>query len=141
MKTCSKCKIEKDEDEFYRIRKNEEKKHYWCKHCMKVPHKLSPAAIEHRNTYKREKRAQLRLETLIHYSNGLMKCSCCGESQERFLTLDHINNDGWKDKRKYGRSVMDMVKKQSYPEGYQILCYNCNCGRAHNKGVCPHEEI
>lgn len=141
MRVCTRCKIEKDEEEFYLIRKGEEKRHYRCKICMRACYKLSPKAKAHRNKYKREKRTRLRLETLNYYSNGLMKCACCGESQERFLTLDHINNDGWKDKKKYGRSVMDVVKKQGYPSGYQVLCYNCNCGRAHNKGVCPHEEI
>jgi hypothetical protein len=21
-----------------------------------------------------------------------------------------------------------------------VLCYNCNCGRARNGGVCPHQQ-
>ena len=141
MRVCNKCKIEQEEEEFYLIRKGEKPRHCWCKQCMQLNHRVSPEAKAHRNKYKREKRALLRLEALAHYSNGLMKCNCCGESQERFLTLDHVNNDGYKDKKKYSRSMLYEVKKQDYPEGYQILCYNCNCGRADNGGVCPHEEI
>ncbi len=141
MRVCTKCKTEKDIDEFYRIRKGEDKRHYWCKVCMRLNHTPSKEAKAHRNEYKRSKRTKLRVETLQHYSNGLMKCACCGESQERFLTLDHINNNGHEDKKRYGRSVLDILKKKGYPEGFQVLCYNCNCGRAHNNGVCPHEEI
>jgi hypothetical protein len=22
----------------------------------------------------------------------------------------------------------------------RLLCFNCNCGRAKNGGICPHEE-
>ena len=25
------------------------------------------------------------------------------------------------------------------PDTIQILCFNCNCGRARNGGICPHE--
>jgi hypothetical protein len=24
--------------------------------------------------------------------------------------------------------------------GFQVLCWNCNCGRAFNNGICPHVE-
>ena len=102
---------------------------------------LSPEIKEHRNRRRRERRAVERIQTLNHYSNGLMKCGCCGESQERFLTLDHINNDGYDDKKRYSRSMLYEVKRLKYPKGFQVLCYNCNCGRADNQGVCPHKEI
>ncbi len=138
---CSKCETEKDIDEFWRIRKGEDKRRYWCIVCMRATYNPSLKAKANRNEYKRKKRAKLRTEALYHYSKGLMKCNCCGESQERFLTLDHINNNGHEDKKRYGRSMLGEVKNQGYPEGYQILCYNCNCGRAHNNGVCPHKEI
>lgn len=46
------------------------------------------------------------------------KCQCCGETDHRFLTLDHIN--GRKDK-------------------FQILCFNCNCAKG-IYGICPHQE-
>lgn len=65
------------------------------------------------------------------------ECKCCGETIERFLTLDHINNDGFKDKKR-GYGFYIKVRKMGYPNTLQILCFNCNCGRALNKGVCPH---
>jgi hypothetical protein len=30
-------------------------------------------------------------------------------------------------------------QKHGYPEGFQVLCMNCNWGRYRNGGVCPHE--
>lgn len=74
---------------------------------------------------------------------GKPKCSCCGENNLGFLTIDHINNDGAKDRRKHKSTwaLFIWLKKNNYPEGYQILCYNCNMGRAYNDGVCPHNEF
>lgn len=65
-------------------------------------------------------------------------CSCCGESNQLFLTIDHVHNDG-KEHRRNTRDVraamMDAIKR---PERYTVLCFNCNCGRARNGGICPH---
>ena len=30
------------------------------------------------------------------------------------------------------------LKNNNFPEGFQVLCFNCNCGKARNKGICPH---
>jgi hypothetical protein len=32
------------------------------------------------------------------------------------------------------------LRKHNYPEGFQVLCHNCNMGRQINGGVCPHME-
>lgn len=82
-------------------------------------------------------RQKLFSEVVMHYGG---KCSCCGESNMKFLTIDHINNDGAEHKRKIGRGVHRWLKKNNYPEGFQTLCWNCNCGRARNGGICPHKE-
>ena len=39
------------------------------------------------------KRARDKLRALVieHYGD---RCSCCGESEIKFLAIDHINNDG-----------------------------------------------
>ena len=70
------------------------------------------------------------------------KCVCCGESTLSFLTIDHPNNDGVKDRLAHGvgSTFYRWLKKGGYPEGYRVLCFNCNCGRQINGGECPHEE-
>ena len=71
---------------------------------------------------------KIRNKLLLHYSDGTLKCAKCGFDDVRALEIDHINNDGNKDRKKYGRKAycfyIDLAKK--LPEGYQVLCKNCN---------------
>lgn len=72
-------------------------------------------------------------------------CTCCGESQIEFLSIDHIRNDGkkWRAEGKHslGTNFYFQLKKQGYPkENLQILCYNCNLGKHYHGGVCPHQR-
>ncbi|MDE1814921.1 MAG: hypothetical protein KGI05_09715, partial [Thaumarchaeota archaeon] len=78
---------------------------------------------------------------LMHYSNGTMKCACCGESIVEFLTMDHINNDGAEHRRKIGSAYLySWLISNNFPEGFQVLCWNCNCARARSKDkICPHK--
>jgi hypothetical protein len=82
----------------------------------------------------------LRLDVMLHYGGAV--CVCCGETDIRFLTLDHINNDGAQHRQRSGSGInlYCWLKKNNYPECIQVLCYNCNCARAHNNGVCPHKD-
>jgi hypothetical protein len=65
------------------------------------------------------------------------KCECCGTKILSFLTLDHKNDDGHIDRRKplllYRQIIRDARRD------VRILCFNCNCGRALNGGICPHK--
>ena len=71
-------------------------------------------------------------------------CQCCGEAEFHFLTLDHIYSDGAQQRRaighKTGYNLYRWLINHGLPDGYQTLCYNCNCGRARNGGVCPHKS-
>jgi hypothetical protein len=82
---------------------------------------------------------EFRRQFLEMYGN---RCMCCGETDRILLTLDHVKNDG-KHERSEGGSKQRLSYKratQRYdPERYQILCYNCNIGKARNNGVCPHK--
>lgn len=81
----------------------------------------------------------LRAELLAAYGG---RCACCGEVESIFLDLDHIDNDGASDRKKHsnGQQLMVWLKATGWPRyGYQILCCNCNQGKARNGGVCPHQ--
>lgn len=41
--------------------------------------------------------------------------------------------------RHAGDKLFAYLKRAGYPPGYQVLCFNCNCGRAKRGGVCPHK--
>jgi hypothetical protein len=69
------------------------------------------------------------------------RCACCGETREAFLTIDHVHGDGYSHRKALGfgnRRVMLDIIGRGFPPEFQILCYNCNCGRQRNGGVCPH---
>lgn len=85
---------------------------------------------------------KLRVEIFDHYG---WTCKCCGECIKEFLSLDHINNDGYMDKnpggsKKSGKELYLLVKKQGFPDRFQTLCMNCNWGKKINNGICPHES-
>lgn len=89
-----------------------------------------------RRTERRKKR-RLKLQVLELYGGH---CACCGEENPWFLTIDHVNRDGAKERREKGKQVIryDTYLKEKR-EDLQVLCFNCNCAREHNNGVCPHK--
>ena len=69
------------------------------------------------------------------------RCRCCGEDEYKFLSLDHVNNDGNKHRKEI--KYKDMVVwafKNNYPKNLQILCHNCNMAKGFY-GECPHYKI
>lgn len=91
---------------------------------------------------KRKYQEKLRLDALNYYSNGELKCSCCGESHLEFLCIDHINGGGGKHRKLKGNSGLSIgfiLKRDGYPEGYRVLCHNCNMSNAFY-GYCPHSR-
>lgn len=74
---------------------------------------------------------RVRIETLTYYGQGKLSCIKCGFSDILALTLDHINGDGNKHRRRDKKIAMGGVplyyqlRKQGYPKGYQTLCMNC----------------
>ena len=108
-----------------------------------------PKVRERFNATARRYNRKLKHEALAAYSGGKpIRCICCKEADERFLTIDHKNDDGAAHKRKLGlpksngRPFYQVLKNAGYPKNapLQIACYNCNCGRRINGGVCPHTE-
>jgi len=99
---------------------------------------------EHRRDYQNQWNAKLKLEVLSHYSGNLPKCACCGEAVIEFLTIDHMDDNGAENRKitGHGSKFYKWLVKNNFPEGYQVLCYNCNCGRAKTKDkICPHKRI
>jgi hypothetical protein len=71
-----------------------------------------------------------------HYGN---KCDYCGEQEEIFLTIDHIDGGGEKHRKKIGRKINRWLVSRKFPKGFQTLCFNCNWGKHINGGICPHK--
>jgi hypothetical protein len=83
----------------------------------------------------------VREEVLHAYGNA---CACCGETEPCFLHIDHMDNDGYTERKTFGRSSLNLyrwLKRHSFPKDrYQLLCANCNFGRFLNGGICPHQQ-
>lgn len=128
-----------DQREYNRIVRQERVKQGFCLQCWSRPtaqgKKSCQSCLDKRALYFRN----LKLEVITEYGG---KCSCCNEIILDFLTIDHINDNGKADRRLYGcgANFYRALKRLGYPkQGYRVLCFNCNCGRRINGGICPHE--
>lgn len=99
---------------------------------------------EYQEVRRRQRRAifqALKLDVLKRYGGTF--CVCCGEDNIGFLTLDHIDGGGNRQRREInalGNAFYLWLKRNGYPDlRLRVLCYNCNCGRRHT-GRCPHED-
>lgn len=84
-------------------------------------------------------RDKIRADVIAAYGGA---CRCCGEDELVFLTIDHVIPIRRAD-RSGGDSSYSLylrLRRLDYPDGYQVLCYNCNHAKATN-GSCPHAEI
>lgn len=111
--------------------------------AQRIRYEINKDAIRQ---YQRKYNQELSILVLSHYSGSPPKCKCCGESNIKFLTIDHIDGNGRQDRLRLGLRgggyiFYAKLRKLGYPIGYQVLCWNCNCGRAKNGGICPHKEI
>ncbi len=72
----------------------------------------------------------LKSEVFSRYSMGLPKCVSCGVTDIDILCIDHINGGGNSQRRTLGISgstaFYRWLRENNYPDGYQILCMNCN---------------
>ena len=73
-----------------------------------------------------------------HYGK---KCACCGEANQKFLSIDHINGEGTKHRKKIHGKINIWLVKNNFPKGFQTLCFNCNWGKYKNNGICPHKDL
>jgi hypothetical protein len=88
------------------------------------------------------KQQDKRLQILQHYSHDqIPRCACCGETQLEFLTIDHRDGGGTLHRETAGRGqrFYGWLIRNGFPDGYQVLCYNCNCSLGHYK-YCPHQK-
>ena len=167
-RVCKKCGLEKPLEQFAKVysKKNRGKNYrqHTCQDCYKVEHaarqrkarKDNPEkykAIQRKCHWKhrdrilagrRKERFGIKLAALDYYGGRV--CKCCGETELTMLTIDHIHENGAEHRRSIGwarnRSSGDFarwLRDNDYPEGYQVLCYNCNISKHRNNGVCAHK--
>lgn len=87
-----------------------------CKSCKS----LYTAARNKKNPElqsKSSKEYNIRLKALIYKAYGNM-CACCGETEEVFLGIDHINGDGAEHRKtvKPGVAFYRVIINEGYPK-------------------------
>lgn len=111
--------------------------------AMGVSNILTPMSFEEKRTRIHEQRnAYLRkLRNDVYTAYG-QKCNCCGEDESLFFELDHVNGGGRQEAilLKGTAAIYAKARREGYPKIYQLLCANCNQGRARNGGICPHKS-
>jgi hypothetical protein len=167
MKTCSHCNEIKALDQFYKSKESKDGLYRHCKACQTLKYKkwaqnnrgrvnslAARSKRKHRDTrlsylnkyyIKNQEKARsyglshyrkVRSAVIEHYGGV---CRCCGESQREFLCIDHVNNNGYQHRREIKATrIAGWLKRNNYPDGFQVLCANCNLGKRINGGVCPH---
>ncbi len=126
MKKCGSCKKNKDESEFSKRGISRAGLKSWCRFCI--------SSKSRRSNYN------IKIEALQHYGGAV--CKCCGITEPDFLALDHVDNDGAKQRREKkhgsGNGLYKWLKRNGYPNlNLQVLCHNCNMGKQ-IRGICPH---
>lgn len=96
--------------------------HIYREYYKKADIKRKVAQLQH----LKDKRQELKLAIFEAY--GGVKCNCCGNTRKECLQVDHINGGGCKHLKSFpsNNSFYGWLKKSGYPEGFQILCANCN---------------
>lgn len=87
---------------------------------------------------KRARCQAIRIEVLTIYSKGIPKCACCGETENQFLSIDHINGRTKEEKKRMGYNLYSFLKKNPIDPNLQVLCHNCNLAKGFY-GQCPHK--
>lgn len=92
-----------------------------------------------RHNAKTKENHKKNKEKVVNRYGG--KCSCCGENELDFLAIDHIDNNGNEHRKEVGSGTRfaSWLKRNNYPEGYQVLCHNCNFSKFINGGTCIHK--
>ena len=103
---------------------------------------------ERNRVLDKQRRKERRIKVIKHYGN---ECACCGEKELYFLSIDHVNEDGAKHRaeimgsaakgRRIGSTIFyRWLERNNFPDGFQVLCHNCNMGKHMNGGICPHKD-
>jgi hypothetical protein len=77
------------------------------------------------------------------------KCTICGKTDKEILTIDHIKNNGYTERKKFKGKFGIVVKlnqinwdEKYIQDNYQILCWNHNCAKkSRNYMDMPEEKL
>lgn len=137
-KRCPDCGASKPIDAFGVARSKRDGRFSYCVDCRRARNNVRSAAMrEELRERQRDRRAYVRLYVLFEYGG---RCECCGETEPKLLAIDHINGGGkhHRNNSDVGRHVAAWLARNGFPDGFRVLCHNCNFARG-IFGGCPHD--
>lgn len=125
-RVCVRCKIEKPLKIFTKNKGKPEGYGYYCKECYRINARECYWKNRGRRSIYHHKRGKKLKKIVIEHYGG--KCANCKITDSDILTIDHINNDGAEHRKKIGTGhhVYNWIIQNDFPDGFQILCCNCN---------------
>ena len=154
VKTCSCCSVERPVTEFWRDARQRDGRKAICAPCGSDKNKAAyrrdaAERVQRTKDWRLKNMPRHRLNTAAHrrrLKHSVMqgyggKCTCCGETEIAFLTIEHLNGGGRKHFKEAGSSqgVYRDVIARGFPPEFTVLCMNCNHAKR-NGHVCPHEQ-
>ncbi len=94
--------------------------------------------VAHRFVARRWATARYERDRAACFAHYGSECACCGEPEERFLQIDHINGGG-REHRKLVTQIFSWLVSQGFPPGFQTLCANCNWAKR-TSSCCPCKD-
>lgn len=142
-KYCHGCESDIDVKDFYKNKARPDGLGTACKKCHKKENKKYRDKHPDR-VYQKELDAKtaLKIEVFSRYGEGTIRCAGkkpsgepCDFSDLRALTIDHVHGKGNEHRRSIGRSAgpdfYRWLRENDYPEGFQVLCMNCQWIKRH----------
>ena len=118
---CRECARNRSREYYHRNERNR----------LKVRAKAKEYREKHKEQVLKQKRVaifRLKRDVIRHYSHGTMVCALCKEGNILVLSIDHINGGGNRERKRLqrqGQRFYQWLKNKGYPEGYRVLCMNC----------------
>ena len=131
---CKSCNRKRMHD--YNIKNSEKRRVYARKYYTNNKNKINAYKTRYRQNHPninrksiRKTKDKVRDMVFSHYCKNQVQCIRCGYSDIRALSIDHINGNGAKEREKLkingGYMFYKWLRDNDFPEGYQVLCMNC----------------
>ena len=152
---CLRCKRLKPSEEFEHnpsrrrvISSGRKESSPLCKACRALNNENTKRIYRAHGSPKREAYLEGRRNYMRGWRDKIIAayggvCVCCGETEAKFLELDHIEGNGGKHRREIGftsEALYRWAEKNNFPATLQVLCANCHTAKT-NWGACPHQDF
>lgn len=98
---------------------------YICTPCRNIREKEDYSKDVNCAQRSKERYIKIKKELFNYYND---KCNLCGLDNHTMLTIDHVNNDGFKHRKNQSNMYKWLLDNVGI-DGYQLLCFNCNCSK------------